>query len=200
LIGNLGASGGYYISAGASKIVAHPASITGSIGVIMQVRNIDGLYEKLGIETRTFKSADFKDNSPLWQGGQKQQELENVYQSLVDESYDRFVTIVAEGREMDVETVRELADGRIYTGKQALDNGLVDQNGFLADALVSAADLAELDDPSAVYYEKDNDIWTDLGLSVSSALSSTGLMGIVPKSFTAPGVYTYYMLEPLGSN
>lgn len=114
------ASGGYYVSASADKIYANRNTTTGSIGVIMSGYDLSGLYEKLGIRYVSITSGEYKDSSVL------DEEQIAIYQSQVDESYNRFVEIVAEGRNMPVEMVKTLADGRTYTAMQALDNGLVD--------------------------------------------------------------------------
>lgn len=115
------ASGGYYISAPSDKIYANPNTTTGSIGVIMSGYDMSGLYEKLGIRSVSITSGKNKDMSKLTE------EQIAIYQSSVDESFDRFVEIVADGRKMTEETVREIADGRTYTAKQAKANGLIDE-------------------------------------------------------------------------
>lgn len=115
------ASGGYYISAPSDKIYANPNTTTGSIGVIISGYDMTGLYEKLGIRTISITSGPNKDMS------QMNEEQMAIYQASVDESYERFVQIVAEGRNMSVDEVKTLADGRIYTAKQAKANGLVDE-------------------------------------------------------------------------
>ena len=115
------ASGGYYISASADVIYANQNTTTGSIGVIMSGYDLSGLYEKLGIRYVSITSGVNKDSSQLTD------EQIAIYQSQVDECYERFVEVVASGRGMDVEKVKTLADGRTYTAKQALENGLIDQ-------------------------------------------------------------------------
>lgn len=115
------ASGGYYVSAPADMIYANRNTTTGSIGVIMSGYDLTGLYEKLGIRYVSITSGANKDSSSL------SDEQIAIYQSQVDESYERFVEIVADGRGMSVDEVKALADGRTYTAKQALENGLVDE-------------------------------------------------------------------------
>ena len=119
-MGHYAASGGYYVSAAADTIYANPNTTTGSIGVIMSAVDMTGLYDKLGIRQENITSGPFK-------AGDLTEEQIAIYQSQVDESYDRFVEVVAEGRGMDEGAVRTLADGRTYTARQALDNGLIDQ-------------------------------------------------------------------------
>jgi len=133
---DVAASGGYYVAATADHIVAHPATLTGSIGVLLQLLNYQGLYEKVGLKDVTIKSAatPFKDiGSP---SRAMTEEERRIFQGLVDELYERFVTIVKAGRpRLSEDEVRRVANGNIYSGKQALENGLVDQVGYLADAV-----------------------------------------------------------------
>ncbi|MFN3705103.1 MAG: signal peptide peptidase SppA [Thermoflexales bacterium] len=136
-MGEVAASGGYYVSMAAEHIVAHPDTLTGSIGVISEFTNILGLYEKLGLESHVIKSGENKDfgnpTSPFTE------EDRRLWQEVVDEVYEGFVRVVADGRKMSVEQVKALADGRLYTGRQALAAGLVDQLGSYQDALAEAA-------------------------------------------------------------
>ncbi len=130
---SMAASGGYYISAYADKIYATNETITGSIGVIMSGMNYAGLLEKMGVEDMTIKSGDMKDvGSSTREITQKDLD---VLQGLVDSMYERFVDVVSEGRDLDRDYVYEIADGRIYDGAQAKDNGLVDDIGYYEEAL-----------------------------------------------------------------
>lgn len=115
------ASGGYYVSAPSDKIYANPNTVTGSIGVIISGYDMTGLYEKLGIRSFSITSGPNKDMSEM------NEEQVAIYQASVNESYERFVQIVADGRGMSREAVLALADGRIYTAKQASENGLIDK-------------------------------------------------------------------------
>jgi protease-4 len=139
-MGDVAASGGYMVACAADKIVANPGTTTGSIGVIMQFQNVEGLYDKLGLKENVIKSAPHKDigssTRPMTAEERK------ILQGMVDEMYEQFVKIVARGRNMSVEEVRKLADGRIFTGTQAKELGLVDELGNYYDALRIAADLA----------------------------------------------------------
>ncbi|CAD2075078.1 signal peptide peptidase SppA [Phocicoccus pinnipedialis] len=132
-MGNMAASGGYYVSAPADKIFATNETITGSIGVIMQNINYHELAEKYGVKFETYKSGEMKDMlSPT----KETPETEKEYiQSIVDSMYSDFVTVVSEGRGMSEKDVRKLADGRIYLGSEAMKNGLVDEEGYFDDAL-----------------------------------------------------------------
>lgn len=137
------ASGGYYISAHAERIVAQPGTLTGSIGVIWMHTNLDGLYEKLGIEVETITSGEHKDMflDPLTP------ERRQIIQRLSDEAYDQFIQTVAEGRDLELSKIKGLATGELYIGTQALELGLVDQLGGLNDAIDAAAELAEIEVP-----------------------------------------------------
>lgn len=142
------ASGGYLISMAADKIYANPNTTTGSIGVIMSGFDMTGLYEKLGIRYVSITSGDFKDSSKMTD------EQIAVYQEQVDEYYNKFVGIVAEGRGMAEEDVKTLADGRVYTANQALENGLVDEISLYED--MTAAMSSELG--AYEFYEPENEI------------------------------------------
>lgn len=149
---DVAASGAYYISAAADKIIAHPTTITGSIGVIMPLINIASLIEKYGIEDNSIKSGDMKSiGSPLKKMSDDERK---VLRDIVDEMYTRFLRIIALGRNMEIEDVRKLADGRIYTGNQALDNGLVDQLGYIDDAIALAKDITGLKEAKIIKYKK----------------------------------------------
>ncbi|MDR7518841.1 MAG: signal peptide peptidase SppA [Armatimonadota bacterium] len=144
------ASGGYYIAAGADAIVADPTTVTGSIGVIVALPNIEELIRKIGIRTVVFKSGAFKD---LGNPTRRMTPAEAaIFQSLVDEAYERFVGIVAQGRRMDPARVRRLADGRVYTGRQAHRLGLVDILGHLPEAVAEALRRAGLREARVVEY------------------------------------------------
>lgn len=121
------ASGGYMVSMAADKIYANSNTTTGSIGVIMSGYDMTGLYEKLGIEYVSITSGDNKDSS------QMNEEQIEIYQSQVDECYERFVDIVEDGRDMSEKAVKKLADGRTYTAKQALSHGLIDEIALYDD-------------------------------------------------------------------
>jgi protease-4 len=148
---SLGASGGYLVAVGSDKIVAHPNCITGSIGTILEVSNLEELYDKVGIRTKTFKSGEYKDDEELFDD--QEGEAEEIYQGLVDESYEDFVTAVSDGREMSKEKVRELADGRVYSGYQAYNNGLVDEVGDMDTAIKTLEDLVGEKDMKIIEYE-----------------------------------------------
>ncbi len=152
-MGTVVASGGYYISAKADKIVALPGTLTGSIGVIAEVPNIKGLYQKLGIEIEVFKGGKHKD----MYGGLREltPEERGLMQVLTDQLYDQFVQVVAEGRHLSEEKTRELATGQLYTGVQAKELGLVDELGGISTAIDVAARLAGIEKPKVEYYKRE---------------------------------------------
>ncbi|MEM9273852.1 MAG: signal peptide peptidase SppA [Cyanobacteria bacterium P01_F01_bin.143] len=145
--GNISASGGVYIGVGAKHIVANPGTITGSIGVILRGNNLERLLEKIGISFKTIKSGPYKDILSF--DRELTTEEEQILQELIDVSYGQFVKTVAEGRGLDEAIVRTFADGRIFTGEQAVELGVVDRLGTEEDARVWAAELAGLDPEKA---------------------------------------------------
>lgn len=151
-MGRVAASGGYYIAAAADRIVANPGSITGSIGVIMQLPNISGLLQKVGVRTTVIKSGEFKD---LGGAARDLSEAERrILQDLLDDVHAQFIDAVAAGRKMDRARVVPLADGRVFSGRQALAVGLVDELGDLRDAIARAGSLAGLPEPPGVIQER----------------------------------------------
>lgn len=144
------ASGGYYIAANSDRIFATEDTMTGSIGVIMSSMNYSGLMEKLGITDATIKSGALKDIGSSSRPQTK--EDKEVLQAFVDSMYGRFVKAVADGRNMDEAQVRKLADGRIYDGAQALENGLVDAIGYPDQALKALRKDKGLSDAKVVSY------------------------------------------------
>jgi protease-4 len=144
LFGDVAASGGYYIASACDKIVAHPGTLTGSIGVIFEVSNLQGLFKKIGYKMDPIKSGKHKDiGSP---GREMTAEERKILQDLIDDAYGQFVQAVADGRKIPVEQVKPLADGRIYSGNQALKLNLVDQLGDSHDALMLAAKMGGISD------------------------------------------------------
>jgi protease IV len=145
-LGNSAASGGYYIAAVADVIVSNPSTITGSIGVISQVPNMEELYEKLGIEMQIIATGEFKDM--MQPARPLTDEEREIIASIQAENFEAFVSAIVTGRDMSEEEVLELADGRIYSGRQAFENGLVDELGDFRAAVQVAGDLSGLgDDP-----------------------------------------------------
>lgn len=150
---DLGTSGGYYIAAAADKVLAHPSSVTGSIGVIMLTVNAKGLLEKIGVEATAVTSGPRKDMGSPFRTMTVEERA--IFQGLIDSFYQRFLTIVQEGRtKLQMEQIKRLADGRIYTGEQAKEAGLVDEIGYLEDAVEVAKKQAGLTDARVVTYQR----------------------------------------------
>lgn len=172
-MGGTAASGGYYIAAAADRIVANPNTLTGSIGVIFTLPNYEGLADLLGYKETVIKSGAMKDiGNPLREIRPEERE---VFQSLVDEIYLRFVDLVAAERGLSREKVLSIADGRIYSGQQALELGLVDELGALDDAFEVAKQLAGLDEALFIRYK-----YPSMGL-----LELTGFFGRTPATDVA---------------
>lgn len=172
LMGDMAASGGYYIASSADLIVANPSTITGSIGVIMETYNLEGLYEKLGLEKITFKQGEYKDI--LNEAREITEEEREMLNKLNKDSYDLFIKRVAEGRKMEEEKVRELAEGKIYSGKEAFEVGLVDGLGNFDEALQKAVKLANVSKYNVVEYDFST-VWGELFGQVKSNLQPSFL-------------------------
>jgi len=138
--GELAASGGYYVSAAADKIVTSPTTITGSIGVISAIPDFQELLEKVGVKIQVIKSGAHKDETSGFRSMTEEERA--IWQDMTNEMYDRFVEVVAQGRNMEPANVRKLADGRVYSGRQAVANGLADQLGDLQDAIQLAGEMS----------------------------------------------------------
>jgi protease-4 len=154
-MGSMGASGGYYAALGANSIIANPGTMTGSIGVIVKFPNLEGLFEKIGYKSEVIKSGPLKDvgasNRPM------SEEERKLMQDLIDNVYSQFVKDIAADRDMPLDTVKKLADGRVYSGEQALEVNLIDSLGNFTDAIAMAAEMGGLDveDPQLIYPEVD---------------------------------------------
>jgi protease IV len=149
-MGATAASGGYYISTPAERIYANPDTLTGSLGVIFSLLNYEEAFENLGLRSVVIKSGELKDiGSPT---RELTAEEAAALQSIVDDAYDGFVRVIVEGRNLPEERVRTIADGRLYTGNQALELGLVDELGNLDAAIAGAKELAGIESALVVRY------------------------------------------------
>jgi len=142
-LGSVAASGGYYVASAADVVVANPGTLTGSIGVIMMMPDVSGLLAKLGIEARVLTAGSKKDMGTPFRP--LSEEERKILQAMVDQVHSQFIQAVAEGRGLDLERTRRLADGRIMTGEQAKEAGLVDQLGGLEDAIAIVAERAGIE-------------------------------------------------------
>lgn len=172
---DVAASGAYYIASASDQIYSGPSTLTGSIGVIMQVPNYSELGNKIGFKTTTIKSGKFKD---IGNASRAMTEDENkLLQALIDDTYNEFVKAVSDGRKMPINTVKVLADGRIYTGNQAFKNKLVDKLGSENDAIQSLKKMIGIEKKAKVKnYTKDSweKFFSDLG-NTKSPLKGTFL-------------------------
>jgi protease-4 len=183
-MGSVAASGGYYIASPATRIIANPGTLTGSIGVIMEIPNFAGLMNKLGIKSEVVKSGRHKDIASVFRGIKK--EDREILQNVLDNVHDQFILAVAEGRKMLLEDVRKIADGRVFTGEQALKVGLIDEIGNLEDAIKVAGKLSGIKGEPEVVSKKERFSFTDL------------LKGSIPKELTDvfPSVRIKYLFTP----
>ncbi|MEF3168341.1 MAG: signal peptide peptidase SppA [Deltaproteobacteria bacterium] len=153
-LASMAASGGYYAALGARHIVANPGTVTGSIGVIMKLPNIGPLLDKIGISTTVIKSGDLKDLSPITRDITEQER--QVLAGVMEDIHTQFISAVSESRGLPLEDVERLADGRIFSGSQALDLGLVDELGGFERAVERGAEYAKLTGrPEVVYPQED---------------------------------------------
>jgi protease-4 len=192
-MGNTAASGGYYISAPADKIIAHPATVTGSIGVIMESINFGELAEDLGIDFNTIKSGEYKDIMSATRD-MTEEEFE-ILQTIIDEMYDDFVQVIAEGRGMDENEVRNLGDGRVYTGHQAFENGLIDDLGSMNDVISMIQEDHGLEQASVIEYEANVGFSRYLMGAVQNTFGSDtamlGLQELLRQSNAPSAMYLY---------
>lgn len=183
-MGTVAASGGYYIASATDRIMANPGSLTGSIGVIMEMANVERLLKKIGVEGVVVKSGRYKDvGSPLHKMSEEERQLLQV---VMDDVHQQFIQAVAEGRSMEIAEVQPLADGRIFTGRQAKDVKLVDELGDLEDAIRLAADLAGIEGEPKVVEPRRR-------FSIRELLESR-LSGMLPKWDLQTGVSLKYLM------
>jgi protease-4 len=186
---DVGASGGYYVALAADQILAHPTSVTGSIGVVMLTLNAQGLLEKIGVAPLSIKSGAMKDaGSPF---RQLTPEERAVFQGVIDEMFTRFVGLIVEARKIPAERVRGFADGRIYTAEQARELGLVDRLGYMDDAIEMARKAAGLTEGRVVMYHRPREYRTNYYSTTPSA--ETALTRLAPLLGATPGFFYLWM-------
>jgi protease-4 len=178
-LGSVAASGGYYVAVAADRIYASPGTLTGSIGVVMQLANLEGLLKKVGVEYVVVKAGAYKDVGNIARA--MTPEERRILQALLDDVYDQFVTAVAEGRGLDPQVVRGFAEGRIYSGRQAQGLKMVDDLGGLEEAIEAAAKMAGLPAKPRVIYPRRR-------FSLRGLLSNE--MGLGPVSRVLPSLET----------
>ncbi len=186
-MGAIAASGGYYASVAAEKIVADPGTITGSIGVIVEFLDAEQLLEKIGLKGYVVKSGKYKDTGSPFR--KMQPDEKDLLQGVISDVNGQFVKAVAEGRHMKVEDVSAIADGRIFSGSQAMKKGLVDQLGDLQDAIDLCARMAGIKGrPTVLYTEKKPfSLWKIvMGDSLSRNMDFTELFSGLRLMYLAP--------------
>ncbi len=189
-----GASGAYYVAAGTQRILVRPSTITGSIGVIATFVNADGLFDTLGIEQQVVKTGPHKDQGSLYRP-LTEEELE-MLQTMLEESLDRFVDAIVEGRDMPEQQVRQVADGRIMSGQRAIELGLADEVGRLDDAVRIAAELGGIvGEPRRIHYAPERLSFFDLLLQTlaSSVPTEVALVDRVLGDQMAPTLQYLYV-------
>ncbi len=176
-MGSMAASGGYYISTPATKIFASPATMTGSLGVIIQSMNYGELAKKFGVKWNTIKSGPYKDiMSPAREMTKKEKD---IMQSMVNNAYDQFVHVISKGRHIPEEEVRKIADGRIYDGLQAKKLHLVDEIGSFDDCLQAMKKATGKRDARVVSYEQSIGLNSLLSMGMQKMISpNKDLLGI----------------------
>ncbi len=183
-MGSVAASGGYYIAAATDRIVANPGTLTGSIGVIMETANVEGLLQKIGVEGVVIKSGKYKDvGSPLRKMSADERGL---LQAVMDDVHKQFIEAVAEGRSLELRAAQALADGRIFTGRQAKEAKLVDELGDLEDAIQLAAEVVGIEGEPKVVEPRRR-------FSLREILDSK-LSMMFPKLDMQPGVRLKYLM------
>jgi protease-4 len=151
-MGSLAASGGYYVSCAADTIFADPGTLTGSIGVIFSYPILQNLMDKVGVQMQVVKSGKLKDVGSF--SREPTPEEIKMLQSVIDDTYDQFINVVADGRNLEVDYVKSIADGSVFTGRQAQEKGLVDKLGTLEDAIAKAGEMANLGSHPRVVKER----------------------------------------------
>jgi protease IV len=169
---DLAASGGYYVSMAADQIIVEPTAVVGSIGVIMESFNIKGLSEKIGITDVTIKSGENKDLLNPFHDVPPEQRA--ILQKLIDDMYGQFLKIVKDGRKLDLDTLKPLADGRIFTAEDALKHKLIDDIGYFEQAITATKKLVGEKSVRVIAYEQPSDFFSLFG-------ASTGPQGLLNK-------------------
>jgi protease-4 len=171
-MGSVAASGGYYIACASDLIVANPGTITGSIGVVMEFTNLEELLKKIGVKGIVLKGGEHKDiGSPF---REMTPEEKRIMQDVIDNVHQQFIKAVAEGRKMEQSKVIPVADGRIFTGEQAKQFGLVDEMGNLEDTVDMAAKLVKIDGrPTVIYPKRKFTLWEMLAKEMASMVVET---------------------------
>ena len=191
---DVAASGGYYVALAADTIVAHPTSVTGSIGVVMLTFNAEGLMQKVGVAATAVKSAERKDMGSPFRAMTPEERA--IFQSVIDDLYRQFVVKVVARRKLTEAQARTLADGRVYTAEQARAHGLIDQIGYMPDALELARKAAGVEQARIVVYHRPRQYratyYAEAQQGEGGGLLSSGALGAV----LGPGPKFLYLWLP----
>lgn len=193
---DVAASGGYYVACGADRIIAQPTTVTGSIGVIMQLFSLSGTMDKIGAETTAIKSGQMKDaGSPFKKLTPAERE---IFQTLVNQYFDRFVQVVAQGRpNLTEEQIRKVADGRVYSAQQALELGFVDRIGTLRDALAEIKAKIDAKRVRVVIYHRPLGWRPNIYAESPAAAPQVNMVNIqIPESLALPQAQFMYLWAP----
>jgi protease-4 len=192
---DVAASGGYYVATAADEIVAHPTTITGSIGVIAMKFNVQALFGKIGVDTETIKSGDKKDMLSPFRPATPEEI--KIVQTIIDQMNGRFIDVIVEGRKpLPREAVVKLADGRIYTAQQALDLKLIDRMGYLDTTIDGVKKSLNLDKASVIMYYRPGSY---KGTIYSEAGGNTTVVNLLPQdleSLMPRGIHFMYIWAP----
>ncbi len=194
-LGDVAASGGYYIACAADRIVAHPTTMTGSIGVIMLNFNLEGLLGKIGVRNETFKAGAHKDLLSPFRGATREER--RIVQSILDSLHARFVTVVREGRpQLDPARIGELTDGRIFDATQAVQAGLVDQIGDLEAAIDVAKAAAQVEKARVVAYHRSDETRENVYSAARDLPMQVNVLPVDLGGLVRPGPRFMYLWAP----
>lgn len=192
-MGSMAASGGYYISAPAHKIYATPETLTGSLGVIMQGYNFAGLAEKYGVEFITIKSGPYKDIMSSYR--EMTDEEREILQTMINNSYEGFVDVIANGRGLTTEQVKKIADGRIYDGRQAKELNLIDGFGYFEDVVEEVKKEQKIKNAQVVSYTENFGFGSLFSMGAKKLVGEeqeiTNLINLLTKSHSPRLMYLY---------
>ncbi|MFH1428774.1 MAG: signal peptide peptidase SppA [Candidatus Margulisiibacteriota bacterium] len=189
-MGNIAASGGYYIAAACDRVIANPSTFTGSIGVIGMFPNLKELFDNIGVEAEEYTEGKYMDSFSM--AKKLSPEARAMFENVMQKTYDQFILAVAKGRDIPETEVRKLAEGRLYTGSQAVQNGLVDEMGNFSWAVTVAKKLSGIDgEEKLVYYKEDGNMWLQqIGMEATKILGlEKGLLPEIKAGFPAFQVY-----------
>jgi protease-4 len=191
---DVGASGGYYVALAADTIVAHPTTVTGSIGVMMLTVNAEGLLRKVGVAPLTIKSGEKKDMGAPFRGLTEEERA--IFQSVIDDLHSRFVSLIARERKLLEERVRALADGRIYTARRAQELGLVDRVGYLEEGVEMAKRAAGTAEARVVMYHRPREYRSNLYSSAETPDRPEFTLAQLGSLLVGPGPRFLYLWWP----